>query len=135
MKPYELNASGLQKLGDLLEDYSPDELVTAMQVAVAQYVKYEGGVPTHESVNSAWSFVAKICNVNRTQRSKPYFKRLLYIRGILRNRLSYCDERLALELLEAAVEAGVDVESLVPHAKKVRNWTEWRRDIEQFINQ
>jgi hypothetical protein len=64
---------------------------------------------------------------------KPYMLDLYYIRGILRNRLSYINERLVLEMLEECVHLEASIESLKKHASEVRNWTQWRAEIEEFI--
>jgi len=131
--PYCLNENGRKTLKKLLSIYNLNEIIEAMKIAVRKYVELKEGVPTSDSVNNAWSYVGKICNVKRVDEEKPYFKELLYIRGILRNRLSYCDESLALDLLEEAVENGCDTESLKKHAKRSSNWSQWRDDIQQLI--
>lgn len=67
--------------------------------------------------------------------SKPEDEqRLYYARGILRKRISYCNDWKAIELLRGAFEAGMDAEDLVEFAKEVRNWTEFRSAMEEVIN-
>jgi len=60
--------------------------------------------------------------------------RLYYIRGILRKRLTYCNDWLALQLLQKAVEQGMTLESLERQARGIRNWSEWRTNMETFID-
>lgn len=131
--PYCLNENGRKTLKKLLSKYNLSEVIEAMKIAVTKYVELKEGVPTSDSVDNAWGYVGKICNVKRVDEKKPYFKDLLYIRGILRNRLSYCDESRALDLLEEAVEAGCDTESLKKHAKRSSSWSQWKNDIEELI--
>ena len=43
--------------------------------------------PTQESVEAAWRKVGGVCKINRVAVEKPYIRDLLYIRGILKNRV------------------------------------------------
>lgn len=86
---------------------------------------------TDESYHKLFDNIPKIC----TFRNKPQDEqRLYYARGILRNRVSYCNDWKAIELLRAAAEAGADVEDLVEITKEVRNWTEFRAAMVEIIN-
>jgi len=58
-----------------------------------------------------------------------------YCRGILRRRLSYCDEAMALKLLTDAVSSGIDGADLKRLCKEVCNWTEFRDTINSWIDE
>jgi hypothetical protein len=131
--PFQLTESGEHELSKLLHKYSVTDVLEAMKIAAKQYVEIEDGKPTPESVNKAWDYVGRICRVKQSDKDKPYLKDILYIRGILRKRLSYCNEREALELLEQAVESGIDVEQLKRNAKSARNWTQWRGEMDEML--
>jgi hypothetical protein len=60
--------------------------------------------------------------VKKADKEKPHLKDLLYIRDIVRNRCTYCNDNRALELLQEAFDAGVAVEDLKRLARTVRNW-------------
>jgi len=128
-----LDEEGIRRLKCLKRRFGLDEVIAAIRIAADQYVQFEGGLPTKESVQLAWSKLGGICAVRQQQARWPHLRRLRYIRGILRNRLNYVDERRALRLLEDAFQADVSLDSLEDHAKEVRSWTEWRRGIEEFI--
>jgi hypothetical protein len=130
---FSLNESGLKGLKSLKRRFEIGEIMEAMKVAAEQYVEYDNGKPTHESVELAWKRVGGICSTKRQERDNPALSRVYYIRGILRNRLSYCNEGMALQLLKEAIAAGATVESLESHAKEVRNWSQWRAGIEEFL--
>ena len=131
---YSLNENGIKGLKQLKKRFEIDEIMAAMKIAADQYLKYdENGHPTKESVEYAWKKVGGICNTRRQERDKPYIQRLYYIRGILRNRLSYINELLALQLLQKAMELDASLDSLEQHAKAVKNWTQWRQAVENFI--
>ena len=134
--PFHLTESGEKRLQRLLSAYGLDEVLEAMGIAVRQYVAHDAdGKPTHESVDVAWQKIKGICRVRRAQEDKPYLRDIIYIRGILRNRLFYCDEHLALQILEDAVQLGADVDKLKSHATRVRNWSQWRDELEAFIEE
>lgn len=130
---YSLNENGLKNLRKLKRRYGLDEIMSAMKIAAEQYLVFHEGAATNESVEEAWHRVGGICNIRRQEKEKPYMQRLYYIRGILRNRLSYLNESLALQLLQEAAAANASIDSLETHAKAVRNWTQWRSQIEDYI--
>jgi HNH endonuclease len=132
---YSLNEAGKRGLQKLLKRFAPNEIMEAMRIAAQQYLDYEGDRPTHASVENAWSKVGGICALKEKQKDKPYLKDLFYIRGILRNRLRYVNERQALQWLEEAVQLGASVEELKQQATEARNWTEWRAEIQEYISQ
>jgi len=131
---FSLNENGMKGLKRLKGKFELDEIMTAMKIAAEQYLDYVDGQPAKESVELAWKKVGGICTIKRREKENPSEQRLYYIRGILRNRLSYLNERQALQLLRAALDASASLESLETHAKSVRNWTEWRTGIEEFID-
>ncbi len=132
---FSLNENGIKGLKRLKREFELDEIMTAMKIAAEQYLEYADGQPTRESAELAWKKVGGICAIRRRDKENPYEKRLYYIRGILRNRLSYLDEGMALQLLHDAFAANASLESLERHAKLVENWTEWRTAVEDFIYQ
>ncbi len=132
---YDLNEYGRQDLKKILKKHSLSEVVDAVRTSTTQYLEFDDGKPTKESVEKAWRYVAKICSVTAAAKDKPYLKDLLYIRGILRNRLHYVNEREALRLLEEAVGLGATIESLRTFARTARNWTDWRLGVEAFISE
>ncbi len=133
---YSLNDNGKRGLRKLLRQNELSEVMQAMKIAAEQYLEYDDeGNPTQESVEKAWKKVGGICRIKKIEAEKPYMPELYYIRGILRNRLHYVNERLALQMLEECVHLGANVESLKKHALEVRNWTQWRTGIEQFIEE
>ncbi|HEY7328724.1 MAG TPA: hypothetical protein VH592_13860 [Gemmataceae bacterium] len=129
---YSLNENGLKTLKKLTKQFDLHEILDAMQTAVDQYVTFQQGKPEQQSVERAWGKVSGICRTRRDEETKPYIRELYYIRGILRNRV-HVNENYVMELLEEAVRVGTDVESLKTLAKRTRNWTEFREDVESLI--
>jgi hypothetical protein len=97
----------------------------AMRTMASQY-----DLTTNENIANAWSKLGGICrlrNVDDTTRD------MFYIRGILRNRISYINEGMVMSLLREAVDAGADIHKLKQLATEVRSWTQWRETLEDFI--
>lgn len=120
---YSLNDTGLAMLRKLRQSFTIEEIMQAMKIATEKYY----------DTDTAWEKLGGICRVRMLEKETPELGRLYYIRGILRNRLTYFDDRKGLGLLKEALALGANVESLEDCAKEVRNWTQWRRIMEGFI--
>lgn len=130
---FTLNEHGIHCLKKLNKTYSVDEIVSAIRIAADQYLEFQDGKPTKDSVEVTWKKVGGICRMTRLDRENPDLKRLYYIRGILRNRFSYCNEGHAMELLRRAHDLNASMSSLEGFAKTAKNWTAWQDGIEHYI--
>lgn len=117
----------------LIKKYGIKCVLDAIDDAVLQYLEIVDGEPDKNSVTKVYDMVPKICYCKIVQDEKLYFKDLLYIRGILRNRI-YCKDHEALKLLEAAHLEGYSINNLREFAKTVKNWTEFQREMYECIN-
>jgi hypothetical protein len=132
--PDGLTEHGRDVLRKLLRRYSPEEILQAMAASCASYAERgEDGEITHASVGKAFNYIGRVASTRRAQIDKPYLQRLLYIRGILRRRLSYLRERNCLELMEEAVACDIDLDWLEGFAKRVSSWSAFRGSLEDFI--
>ena len=134
ISPFHLTDQGKTGLGKLVRKYGLKELIESMRIAADQYVEYQQGKPTEDSVEKAWDYVGRIARMRLADQEKPHIKDLLYIRGILRKRLSYCDERRALEILQEAFESGIEIEELKSIAKHSISWSSWQGDMEELYD-
>jgi len=132
---YSLNEEGKRTAHKLLKKYSLSDILEAIESATSQYVIFENGTPTHKSVDTAWEYVRRICGCKRMYEEKPWMKDVFYLRGILRNRISYVDERRAKELLVSAIELNADISSLKNLVLTVSTWTKFRDTLENYISQ
>lgn len=133
--PYKLTENGKRSLERLLHKFSHEQVMEAMRIAVKQYIEYKDGTPTQVSVEKAWSKVGGICALKKYDVTNPDIKRIYYIRGILRNRLSYLNEGLALGLIRKCVRLGGSIETLQELALEVKTWTNWHTAMEAYIEQ
>jgi hypothetical protein len=133
---YCLNEHGLLKLKQWLEKFGFDAIIDAIKTTTTQYLSYENTTPepspTKESVELAFNKICGICITKKRMKDKPYLKDLYYIRGILRNRLSYYDPTKSFLILEEALLDGISVEELKKTALAAENWTGFKTRINEL---
>lgn len=133
-RQWSLNERGRNELRRLISKHGLQCVLDAMRESTSKHLEYdEQNKVTCESVIKAWEFVAKIARFEKRVEGKPYLRELLYIRGIVRNRFSYCNQQLALSMMEEAYLSGVHIESLRRVAVEANNWTDWRNTIDELI--
>lgn len=86
-----------------------------------------------DQLNTWFWKIGSIANVLKQDRDDPGLARLFYIRGILRNRCNYINERWCIALLRDAREAGVSAHWLEQLAKSVTSWTQFRDQVNAEI--
>ena len=75
-----------------------------------------------------------MCSVERAKSTDPDLARLLYIRGIVRNRCPhYFNFGDCLLYLKDAVAYGISIDDLEAGAKDVRNWTDFVRWMDSKV--
>ena len=129
---YYLTDVGARELKKLLRQFAPEEIMAAMRTAAAQYLEYENEKASADTAKRAFRMIGGVCRNNRLKQKNPELARVYYIRGILRNRLFYSNDVVALQLLKRALEMGAVIEQLEEHAKNVRNWSQWRSDYREI---
>jgi hypothetical protein len=131
----EFNQTSISSFIKLSNEFSAEEVIVAIRTAAEQYLEYRKGKPTSSSVKLAFQKIGGICRTNRLEVENPGIKRIYYIRGIIRKRFTYCNENLALELLQTAQGLDGNVSKLEESAKTARNWSQWRTEIETYIQE
>lgn len=135
VEPFRVTDKGMTDFKDWARKFDFGLLCRAMEASVNQYMKRDAeDKPTSESVNYAFRMIPKIAAVMKQEEAgeASYLKDCLYIRGIVRNRMGYCNEHIAMQLLTNAAKRGAEVERLKQWAKDARNWTEWRNEMERL---
>lgn len=129
-----LTKTGRDKVRKWIKDFGLDLVLQALPEAMDTYGRRgEGDKFTIESIDTAFSKIAGVCRTLRDMKEKPWLKRAFYVRGILRNRLSYLDDKEALRLMEDAAARNVDFDSLDRIARSVSSWSAFRGTLERFI--
>ena len=125
-----LNEAGLREAKNLLRKYPLADILDALETSADQYLRYDGDNVTSESVDLAWKKIAGILRV----RSEPDERRAIYyVRGILRNRGLYVNDRAYRDLMEDAIAKGIDTEQIKALAKTERNWTNFYNQASELV--
>ena len=129
---YVLNENGKSTIGKLCDQFSTEEVTTAMRTAAKQYLIYDSeGESTKESWENAFNKISGICRVSAESQDDPNIKQLYYARGIVRKRLEnkyYCDWK-AIEIIRDAYDAGIFVEDIMRAAKRCTSWTNFQESL------
>lgn len=122
----QVNEVGLKHINKWLKRFEVHELLQSIDDLNPVYTK-------DKTLDAGAMFenIPKVANFNRKGDME---KSACYIRGILRNRISYVDYPKALAWLVDALESGVDEEALKDLAKSVKNWTQFREAMEEVLN-
>jgi hypothetical protein len=130
-----LSKTGKDKLRKWIKEYGLDLVFQAMPEAMDTYGRRLPDQTYDDvSIEKAFQKIGAVARVIRDSAEKPYLKRVFYIRGILRARLSYVDDNVAIQLMDEAGQRGVDFDSVERIAKNVRNWTAFSDAIQQYID-
>ncbi len=127
---YSFNEIGIVEAKKWLKRFSIIEILDALEISISQYAEYDDNLDqTHESVERCFQMIPKIASTKRKTQDNPDLKELYYARGILRNRVNYCNDWQAINLLKEAYEAGMDVEDLKDLCRDVKNWSQFKNEI------
>lgn len=139
-RTYVLNEYGLDAIRKLLRDFSVAEILTAMTTAANTYLELgPDGTYTKESVEACLAKIGGICTVNKRTGGNEQMKELYRIRGLIRKRLldmgKFFNSQEALNMLEAAVSAGVPLRALWSASYEAHNYNAWYCQIDDLIEE
>lgn len=134
---FHLSDYGKGQVRKWLKKHTLAELLEALEASAATYFKPEladDRPAMQETAGKAFNMIPAIIRNRQRQIDKPWMKDLYYIRAIIRNRM-YCNERVAIDLLEQAYNLDAPLADLQDWAKRARNWTNWRNEMETWIEE
>lgn len=124
-----VNETGIATIKKWLKKFTLAELLDAAEDSAMKYLKTQGG--HGDDVGGFFNYIPRIAAAKRKPESE---RQILYVRGILRNRLSYVNEAQSLVLMKDAIKAGVSIEEITDLAKTTSSWTAFRTALEGCIN-
>lgn len=80
--------------------------------------------------SKCWNMVGGILRVTH---DNPDMKELYYIRGILRNRLNYVNERDCLAVLKQASGSGMPLDELKRISRQCRSWSAFKDQVYSYL--
>lgn len=124
---WHLNENGLKTAKQYVKKYGITKVLDAIEIAKSKYVETEGegdeARAKADSVSLAWSKVGGILALL----SMPDAERELhYVKGILRNRLSWVPYDV-FKVLKYALEDGVAAEDMKLEAKHATSWSRFEK--------
>lgn len=132
---FPLNDYGKSTALKWTKTFSLEEILDAIDICSHQYLVYENGEPTLESFLKAFDYIPRVAKSKRTQRENPSLSKIYYARGILRNRVSYVNETVAINDMKSALQCGVDVDDIIHVSKNAKSWSQFRAWIQELINE
>lgn len=125
-----VSATGRDMLRRVRGKYSSDEIMAAMDTAVTVYARRDGDDNlTVGSLSEAFDKLPGVLHTTKQSETRPYLRDLFYIRGILRRRLDYVNEGMAIAVMEEAVLCGVPMEAIKSAAIRCSSWSAFRRTL------
>jgi len=112
-------------LKQLLSKYDFNEVINAINIAIK----------TYPNIQTAFNKIRGVCYMKKLEMANPDLGKLYYIRGILRKRFYYCNDRLAIIILKNAYKNGLSIETLEQIALDSDNWDEWKEILEEMIEE
>jgi hypothetical protein len=121
---WELNDAGRRTAEKMIRQHGLQTVLDAIESASSVYIKLdEHGLATNESADRAWDKLGGFLRMANTPENE---RRLYYIKGILRNRISYVPYNV-ISILKDALQKGVTVEEMEDEAKSTSSWTRYRQ--------
>ncbi|WP_328186972.1 HNH endonuclease [Marinobacter sp. OP 3.4] len=130
----EVNEQGERSIRTWFKKYGYTLVSECIEISAGQYLKFDDeGRCEDRAAQKFFSMIPRIAANKLRHGDDPDMSRLYYARGILRNRLSYCNESMAIDLLVAANDVLDDPEELIEIAKVVKNWTAFRQQMAEIM--
>lgn len=131
---YSVSDYGKSQIAKWVKKFSLEEIFDATETAFNQYCReVEPSDKAVEEWRKAFSYIPRIASVQSRGGISDVEKRLYYIRGILRNRLHYVNERACMVIMRDAVEQGANIDSIQEVAKSAQNWTQFKDALEAYV--
>lgn len=128
---HEPNEHGRNVLRKLLTRHGAEKVLAAIQISFSSYLEWEDGKPSVDSWIQAFNKIGGVITVSEREARTPGYKRLFYIRGILRNNVS--SSRNWMPILEQWVDLGVPIEEIEWAAKNSRSYSGFNRLLDQYL--
>lgn len=117
----EWNEIGKKEVLKLLKKFGFQECYESLEIAISKYKP--------ELVGQQFP---KILTMRKTQKEDPDKAQLYYIRGIIKNRFGYINDKSAIILLSNAYIKGHSINELKQIALSERNWSDWKYEMERL---
>lgn len=142
IQPYTLNSIGKNNLSVLINEFSIEDLMSAIDISYKNYIKLdENGDIDNNSINT---FLSKIGGIAHNNSLSPIDKKVNHIKNYAKNKFSYWNEGVANNIINDYIRAlrknnWIDEQILEDLNKEVMNvvtnsgnWSQWRNQMENW---
>lgn len=132
---YSLKESAYPDIKKLTNKYEFDQIASAMDKAVAQYLKYKSdGNCTSESYNIAFGKIGGILKWEEEFKKNPELEQLFRIRAIAAKSCpNYFPTGEATKIIKEALAEGVDPDDLKMAAGQCSSWTNFANRVDDLM--
>ena len=120
---FSLTKTGIEKMKSYIEKYGFNEVLECSLISFKQY-----------DSEVAFNKIVPIIKNRARQKDDPNIKEIYYIRGIARNRFSYFDDKRGFLIIKKLYDMGVDLEEIKEITLNAENWTQWNRELNEYLN-
>ncbi len=131
-----VNENGRKSVRQWLKKYGYQLVSECIEISANQYLRFdEEDSLVDGCAEKFFSMVPRIASNKQKFGDNTEMQALYYARGILRNRISYCDDRKAIDWLQKAYAMIEDVDHITEIVKTGKNWTEFRKIMSEIVGE
>lgn len=119
-----LTEHGKEKVKKWISEFGLIEILECVDISISQYFDADN----KQSWEKTFNYIVRIASNRKKQSDNPMYSKQCYIRGILRNRISYVNEHQLMQMLKA-MKTEADFDEIKEIALNCRNWTEFKEDL------
>lgn len=144
IKPHSLNEKGKANISVLLDSFSREELIKAIDIGYSKYVFLDKNKePTAESVEK---FLSKIGGIAYNNSQSPVNQKLIHLNNFGKSKFSYWNNKEAIAIFNNYINAlknnDMSEEKILDNLnneimdiiKECNNWTEWKNKMDDLLN-
>lgn len=119
---------GKEKAKKWIKEFGLIEVIECMEISVSQYFREDD----KQSWEKTFNYIPRIAAVRRKQKDNPMCAKCNYIKGILRNRLTYVNEPHLMFMLRENLLTEEDYEDVKLIAVNCSSWTDFRECFNEW---
>lgn len=144
IQPYTLNSIGKNNLSVLINEFSIEDLINAIDISYKNYITLDdNGNIDNNSVNT---FLNKIGGIAHNNSLSPIEQKVKHIKNYAKNKFAYWNEGVANNIINNYIKAlrknnWIDEQILEDLNKEVMNvvtnsgnWSQWRNQMENWTD-
>lgn len=135
IQPFTLKPAVKEIINGYKKKFGFEGVISAVEVAAAQYLKFDQDHVTPESVVKMLEKIPGICYNAKKWSEHPEQKEIDFLRFELNRNGMYINVRIYYILCNKALKAGITTEQIKELSASVRNWTDWKSEMESLITE